>query len=352
MSILSSHTPKIYLQSKMTTPNTVSYLGTFRNEEYTITTSLSEHHIIINLINNVNYTCHEGRFTNSTFRFSCDNEAIFKLINKCFAEFVEPSGSPNPAYNVIIRSNETKQSDDVNNIIFAFRCNLEGFVNVYFDLRLTEKIYDNVSLTTELIRQKQFVSDLTGQIKAMERKQELRTANIIARQQKTIDGLLTRMEEMERNMKHIISGVSVELKRLHCHNDQIFFPLDSISLEIPIPLGVNGQQDGEWCKDELKNKIPKFYQLNHLIMHTNRNNWVYFKTQAYVIKHPSVTRVDLYWDDYHNGINVNDLLPMLTNFPIIQEFNIFVQNNKSHNSTNFEEFCERRKIKFTIIQVN
>jgi len=109
-------------------------METYRNNEYTITTSLSDHHIIINLTNNVSYACYEGEFEHSTFfalRLPFDLSAMFKLINKCFAEFVEPTGKSTYKLTIGLTSNAGTELD--------FDCSVDGFLPVVFKLRMVEK---------------------------------------------------------------------------------------------------------------------------------------------------------------------------------------------------------------------
>ena len=119
----------------MSTTTTDSSLVTFRNDEYTITTSLSDHHIIINLTNNVSYVSYEGKFKNAAFHLSFDNAAIFKLINKCFAELVGPTGKSTYKVNIALSDNNWEPKV----LVLDFDCAVEGFLTVVFRLSMGEK---------------------------------------------------------------------------------------------------------------------------------------------------------------------------------------------------------------------
>ena len=151
----------------MTTSINDSSLETFRNDQYTITTSLSDHHIIIHLTNNLSYLSYDGKFNASSFRMSFDLSSIFKLINKCFAEFTNPTSSE-PAYKASIRLDV---SNDIPHTIIEFHCMVDGFLKVEFSLRLREKpvVDGTAGLSIELNTQKQLVADLTKQIEDLER---------------------------------------------------------------------------------------------------------------------------------------------------------------------------------------
>ena len=155
-------------------------MATYHNNKYTITTSLSDQYIIINITNNVSYACYEGKFENAAFRLSFDNTAIFKLVNKCFAEFVEPTGKSTYKVNIALSENTGAE-----HLVLDFDCVVEGFLAVAFKLRMVEKtvIAGDKGLIIELNQQKQLVSDLT---------------KIIDKQQQTIDELVERMARIER----------------------------------------------------------------------------------------------------------------------------------------------------------
>ena len=205
----------------MATTNSESSIVTHRNEQYTITTSLSDHHIIINLTNNVSYACYEGRFANHIFGLSLDNSTIFQLINKCFAEFVNPSASVKPSHTVIIiRSN---QIDEENRLISKFHCNMEGDANVKFEVHLIEKIHDNLTLTIESNRQNQMITNLMERITEMDtraKEQQQTIEYLVGRmsemdkrekeQQRTIDLLITRLTNAER----MLSGTKIECEKI------------------------------------------------------------------------------------------------------------------------------------------
>lgn len=180
-------------------------METYRNNKYTITTSLSDRHIIINITNNVSYACYEGKYENSAFRLSFDNTAIFKLVNKCFAEFVEPTGKSTYKVNIALSENTGAE-----HLVLDFDCVVEGFLAVAFKLRMVEKtvIAGDKGLIIELNRQKQLVSELTSRMAEMERTMKMKqalptvTANIIASQKQMI-------EHLEQRANHAIANGTI-----------------------------------------------------------------------------------------------------------------------------------------------
>lgn len=181
----------------MTTTNCDSSMETFRNDQYTITTSLSEHHIIAKLVNNVSYASYEGTFDKSAFKLPFGLPTLFKLLNKCFTEFVAPTGSQSD-YTVDIQL--CKQSEY---ITMDCHCVVDGFLNVDFTLRLKEQHTAERGETTlllELNRQKQVVKSLTEQMTRMERVIKQDMADITIKQNRVIDGLVKRLSEMEETI--------------------------------------------------------------------------------------------------------------------------------------------------------
>ena len=62
-------------------------MNTFRNDQYTITTSLNERSAIyIKIANNISYMCYEGNFDSAAFKLPFELRNIYELVNKCFAE--------------------------------------------------------------------------------------------------------------------------------------------------------------------------------------------------------------------------------------------------------------------------
>jgi hypothetical protein len=176
-----------------------SSIATFHNDQYTITTSLAEHHIIVKIVNNVSYVCYEDAFERDAFRGNLSSiglPAVFKLLNKCFAAFVEPPDAKSDSDYVV----DVQLSNQSGYIVFDCQCLVDGFLDVDFVLMLKEKVGEDGGETTtqlvaELNRQKQLVADLTAQVCKMERE----TADSIARLQQTIDAMVERMAGIERN---------------------------------------------------------------------------------------------------------------------------------------------------------
>jgi hypothetical protein len=252
-------------------------METYRNNKYTITTSLSDRHIIINITNNVSYACYEGKYENSAFRLSFDNTAIFKLVNKCFAEFVEPTGKS--TYKVVIALSDNTGAD---HLVLDFDCVVEGFLAVAFKLRMVEKTASGGSdkgLIIELNQQKQLVSELTERIAEMESADQ-ETVDIIAGQQHSIDTLMKRMADMEktlnsakrecekipeieRRIECMGSAIMVEFK-YNSHNQFIKHELSSTKLRI-----VCSSYNGGFVENALK-QIKYFYKLEELSLSGDR----------------------------------------------------------------------------------
>lgn len=319
-----------------------SSLSTFRNDQYTITTSLSERHIIVKLVNNVSYVSYEGAFERNVFRHfgnlsAVGLPAVFKLINKCFAAFVEPPDAKTDSdYAVEIKFG--RQSDDSGYIFIEFHCLVDGFLNVDFVLRLKETVgEDGAEMTTQLLaelnRQKQLVADLTARVAAM----EARNAETVGRQNRMIVGLIERMEQMETRMtqteQDLGSGVLVEFKPyrgLSSCGLSSYFPLNSKCIRLPDGI------DHRWMKGELLQKMPTFYQLEHLIIYDYT-----FRHYTTELNHPSVKILELIIGP-GDGIIIG--LNLLNGFPKLKELHIHaVERNVGLNS-DAEKYCVEHNI--------
>ena len=134
-------------------------MNTFKNAQYTITTSLNEQtaSIYIKIINNISYATYEGTFEKSAFRLSFKLAGIYRLINKCFNTFTSVTDDQN--YSVTTELEPTA-------IRFIFQCIIEDCIDVEFDIRLQEKTGSGDGImSAELERQKQLVESLKEQVK-------------------------------------------------------------------------------------------------------------------------------------------------------------------------------------------
>ena len=143
-------------------------MNTFKNEQYTITTSLNDGSIYMKIINNLSYICYEGNFDGASFKLPFELADVYKLINKCFA------GESDPGYE---KGYNVHMELDNNVLRLVFQCVVGGFLNVAFDLLLREKLMSNDA-------------QLSVNFHRLEQKQ-----------QSTFEQLTKRMEEMERRLE-------------------------------------------------------------------------------------------------------------------------------------------------------
>ena len=117
-------------------------MNTYRNSQYTVTTSLNADAIHIQIANNISYVCHEGVFDITTFRrLSFGLAGILKLMNKCFAAL---STGSETNYVVIFAI----EKDNI--LRLEFRCAIEECLDIEFDLRLREKVGSKDAQSVEL----------------------------------------------------------------------------------------------------------------------------------------------------------------------------------------------------------
>jgi len=190
-------------------------MNTYRNDKYTITTSLNERTIHIKLTNTLSYAFYEGNFDSAAFKHPFELKDTYELINKCFAKFVE---NPNDKkYSVTMEL-------DNSTLLLQFHCVVEGFLTVVFDLRMREKIMSNDAQLTINFQ----------------------------RQQQTIDLLMRRIEEMEK----IISALGSEIS-LTRHNgtSTTTHTISETTLTLNAVLNLDSYK-----------KIKHFYKLNSLTL--------------------------------------------------------------------------------------
>lgn len=142
-------------------------MNSFRNQQYSITTSLNERTIHIKVVNNISYMSYEGNFDSSSIKFGFELSDTYNLITKCFANFVSPDAIKLADYTVsftldngILRTN--------------FNCMVGGVLRIQFDLRLREKLLSNdAQLTIDIQRIEQTyqseIDKLTKKLEDMEK---------------------------------------------------------------------------------------------------------------------------------------------------------------------------------------
>lgn len=194
-------------------------MNTFKDDQYTITTSLTDHSIYIKIANNVSYMCYEGNFDTASFNLPFHLKEIHKFVNKCFAN--ESDLDYEPGYSVEMHL-------DNGTLTLGFEGVVGGFLTVQFDLRLREKLMSNDA-------------QLTINFQRIEQKQ-----------QHAFEEIAKRMAEMERRLEALGHA---EICFYKFRQFKTAYPIDSKSLTIT---------DGNAIDAESFNKLKYFYQLEEL----------------------------------------------------------------------------------------
>lgn len=201
-------------------------MNTFKNAEYTITTSLSDQSasIYVKIANNISYAAYEGTFEKSAFRLSFEIAGIYSLINKCFAAFTDCGGFKSP-YTV------TMELESSMMMRLAFNCMLEGIIAVEFELRLQQKIVQgDAILSVELEKQNQLIERLIKRLDSAEKMIELQNNKIAGLEKltKTVEknigieiqcmneqnvARMSEIDKIERIIDCMGNGLYVELRR-------------------------------------------------------------------------------------------------------------------------------------------
>ena len=198
-------------------------MTTFKNAEYTITTSLSEQEssIYIKVANNISYATYEGTFERSAFRVSFEIAGIHRLINKCFAGgdakySVRMEMEPLCLQNAVGVSPDNHPIPTLvplsgivpNALRLRFDCNIEELLVVEFEIRLKEKMVANDAiLSVELEKQKQLVEMLTDRVE----KQTIEYRQVLDQQRQLIERLSKRLDQEERKTADIVSSLTTEI---------------------------------------------------------------------------------------------------------------------------------------------
>ncbi len=306
-------------------------MTTFKNAEYTITTSLSEQEssIYIKVANNISYATYEGTFERSAFRVSFEIAGIYRLINKCFA-------GGDAKYSV-------RMEMEPNALRLRFDCNIEEFLVVEFEIRLKEKMVANDAiLSVELEKQKQLVEMLTDRVEkqAMEYRQVLdqqrqlieRLLNRLDSAEKTIGLQNKRTNELERRIDCIGGGSECVFKYTNNSINNQYVKLDSSTITVHCSAGSDRLSSNTTNGSEI-HKIRYLYKLNELILHG-----------------PSIVDFCLNYNGRHNEKHIifaNDTLSKLSiwggcssawsdmqfikNLPNLEELNIQANNGKDES---------------------
>jgi uncharacterized coiled-coil protein SlyX len=155
-------------------------MNTFRNEQYTITTSLADHNIIVNVVNNISCVEYERIFNPRAIGLPFGLDDTFRLINKCFED---PVGSSKVEIELI-------QNTGAEYLMVKFYYIVDGLLETHFIVRLVEKrvTAGDKGLIVEINRQKQMITDLTGTVEQMRVEME--------RQKQYILELLEKMDKI------------------------------------------------------------------------------------------------------------------------------------------------------------
>ena len=256
-------------------------MNTYRNAQYTITTSLNENTIHIKLVNNISYMCYEGNFDAVAFKLSFNIRDIFELVKKCFAAFTTDPIKPghketlDDGFNLQIILDNT-------NIQLIFQCIVAGFLHIAFDIRMREKLMSNDA-------------QLTINFQRIEQKN-----------QEAIDIIMKRMEHMETVLEALGHADICFTQPPSGHAERIrSFPITSKTLTI--------DDGGSHINQESFKKIKYFYQLEELTL--NSCQWQDPQIHA---SNENVKKLTI----NHCGGLFADPTTFIKNFPKLQELHM------------------------------
>ena len=270
-------------------------MNTFKNAQYTITTSLNERAIYIKVANMVSYVCYEGNFDTASFKLPFEIEGVFELVNKCFGNNTEtPDKDLEKGYRVKM---------ELDNVILklVFHCVVGGFLNVNFDLRLREKVMSNDA-------------QLTINFQRVEQKQ-----------QQAFEQIMKRMVEMERRLEAL-------------GNAEICFenPSNVVNKTYPIDSKILTITDGNTINANSFKKVKRFYQLEELAL-INCHNWGHSAETN--ISNATVQKLTI-----NNG-------PAFTNIKFIKNFPSLVELTMTGFAVDASIVTTMRSIKHNIKQL-
>jgi len=314
-------------------------MNTFKNAEYTITTSISDQSaaIYIKVANNISYATYEGTFEKSAFRLSFELAGIYSLINKCFAAFTDCGGFKS-AYTV------TMELESSMMMRLVFNCMLEGIIAVEFDLRLQQKIVQgDAILSVELEKQNQLIERLIKRLDSAEKTIKLLDAKIarLEKLTKTVENIeleiqcmnehniarIDEIDKIERIIDCIGDGLYVRLRRDQLngigHGDECYLVnSNKLSLDcLPIQMLCNGGfHNFKYIINELE-KIRAFYYLDDLTI----KNDAYYPGNLFTIFNSSLRKLSIYQSDRCSDLAIIKQFPNLEELLIVSCGNLNTQ---------------------------
>jgi hypothetical protein len=297
---------KMATKSKKSSPSDSS-VATFRDQIYTITTSLNDHAIYIKIVNNVSYMCYEGNFDKAAFSAQFDIKEIYKFVNKCFANGpeeplclqnaygVSPDNHPIPTLvplSGIVPEYEEGYSVEMQldngAMTLGFEGIVGGFLTVKFDLRIREKLMSNdaqLTINFQRVEQKQLES--INRIDAVISKMESKFAQKIAEMERRLEAL----GHADICFTNPPSGNWGYIKS---------YPIDSKILTI--------SDGGNHINADSFKKIKYFYQLEELKMTSCGWNDPNINASNTTVKKMTI-----------NGSNAFSNITFIKNFPSLEE---------------------------------
>jgi hypothetical protein len=274
-------------------------MNTYRNLQYTITSSLNERTIHIKLVNNISYMCYEGNFDAVAFNLSFDIKEIYELVKKCFAAFVQNSFSDqlNDGFNLFL----TLENSFMH---LSFHCLVGGFLNIVFGLRLREKIMSNDA-------------QLTMHFQRIEQKQR-----------EEYDNIMERMEVMEKILKTLGNAEICFTNPPSNHVEGICsYPITTKSIRI-------GDGNNRINQTSFE-KIKHFYQLEELTLHACQWNNPHIHVSNANVKKLRVEYCDTFKDpDFINNFPNLQELHMEGPIPLNPQF-VTILRSMKHNIRSF-----------------
>jgi hypothetical protein len=269
-------------------------MNTFKNTQYTITTSLSDQSssIYIQIANNISYATYEGTFEKSAFRLSFELAGIYRIINKCFAAFTDGGES---SYKVAIEIEPNKMR-------LQFHCMLEGIITVEFEIRLQEKtVTPDSIMSAEFEKQKQLVEMLRGQVAKLstefaELKKEKQTLKTQIKKQ------ATELAELKNNGHDELTEVFIDEVLYYTNKSGQWF---NSKLQ---ELMVDPTKQFDMCAElsKLTKKVKEMEQSERLLQHK-------FDTQQQLIEHLGFAEIEM---TYGSTVASRGAPAVMTHFPI------------------------------------
>lgn len=280
-------------------------MNTFKNTQYTITTSLNERTVYVKIANNISYACYEGKFGVDDFQLPFKIGEIYALMNKCFAEM---SG--------------VEFELDRKILVCRFKILALGVLNLEFELKLREVVVtDDARMTVEFEQHRQIVDELRGNIavlgEALDEEKRRRE-----KLEKTFDEVIGRLSDafieetrQREELCNIISligpNVMLKFKRIHesDNNPEDCRPISSTLLKF----NCQSHYKGGYCSSGFEN-IKYFYQLNELEIYGDCVWQCVTKDRKIIIKNNTVKKLSI------GDASVWGNLEILKQFPNVEEW--------------------------------